>query len=71
MFLIYTRVATAAAASLLGLSISALSPNAEVALAIGPCVMVLNIMLGDASARSRRFRNRSRRYPNFPSSDTR
>ena len=38
-----------AAASSLGLSISALSPSADVALAIGPCVMVLNIMLGDAS----------------------
>ena len=36
-------------ASSLGLSISALSPTAEVALAIGPCIMVLNIMLGDAS----------------------
>ena len=44
-----TLALQSAAASSLGLSISALSPNAEVALAIGPCVMVLNIMLGDAS----------------------
>ena len=48
MFLTTLALQSAAAASL-GLSISALSPNAEVALAIGPCVMVLNIMLGDTS----------------------
>ena len=36
-----------AAASTLGLSIGALSPSSEMALAIGPCVMVLSIMLGD------------------------
>jgi ABC-type multidrug transport system ATPase subunit len=44
-----TLALQSAAASSLGLSISALSPTAEVALAIGPCIMVLNIMLGDAS----------------------
>ena len=48
MFLSTLALQSAAAASL-GLSISALSPTAEVALAVGPCVMVLNIMLGDAS----------------------
>lgn len=48
MFLTTLALQSAAAASL-GLSISALSPNAEVALAIGPCVMVLNIMLGDTT----------------------
>ena len=36
-----------AAASTLGTSVGALSPSAETALAIGPCVMVLSIMLGD------------------------
>ena len=36
-----------AAASCLGLSVGALSPSAEMALAVGPCVMVLSIMLGD------------------------
>ena len=35
------------AASCLGLSVGALSPSAEMALAVGPCVMVLSIMLGD------------------------
>lgn len=44
-----TLALQSAAASSLGLCISALSPNSEVALAIGPCVMVLNIMLGDTS----------------------
>jgi hypothetical protein len=48
MFLTSLALQSAAASSL-GLSISALSPSADVALAIGPCVMVLNIMLGDAS----------------------
>jgi len=48
MFLSTLALQSAAAASL-GLAISALSPNADVALAVGPCVMVLNIMLGDAS----------------------
>ena len=42
-----TLALQAAAASALGLSIGALSPTAETALAIGPCVMVLSIMLGD------------------------
>ena len=36
-----------AAASTLGLSVGALSPSSEMALAVGPCVMVLSIMLGD------------------------
>mmetsp|Transcript_3087 Transcript_3087/g.12213 ORF Transcript_3087/g.12213 Transcript_3087/m.12213 type:complete len:680 (+) Transcript_3087:58-2097(+) len=36
-----------AASSTLGTSVGALSPSAEMALAIGPCVMVLCIMLGD------------------------
>ena len=36
------------AASALGLSISALAPSTEAALALGPCVMVLSIMLGDS-----------------------
>ena len=36
-----------AASSCLGLSVGALSPSAEMALAVGPCVMVLSIMLGD------------------------
>jgi ABC-2 type transporter len=36
-------------ASALGLSISALSPTTESALALGPCAMVLSIMLGDSS----------------------
>ena len=38
-----------AAASCLGLSVGALSPSAEMALAVGPCIMVLSIMLGDES----------------------
>jgi len=37
------------AASSLGLCISALAPSTEAALALGPCAMVLSIMLGDSS----------------------
>ncbi len=36
------------AASSLGLSISALAPSTEAALALGPCIMVLSIMLADS-----------------------
>jgi ABC-type multidrug transport system ATPase subunit len=36
-----------ASASCLGMSVGALAPSAEMALAIGPCLMVLSIMLGD------------------------
>ena len=42
-----TLALQSAAASCLGLSVGALSPSAEMALAVGPCVMVLSIMLGD------------------------
>ena len=42
-----TLALQSAAASCLGLSVGALSPSAEMALAIGPCIMVLSIMLGD------------------------
>lgn len=44
-----TLALQSAAASCLGLSVGALSPSAEMALAVGPCVMVLSIMLGDES----------------------
>ena len=36
-----------ASASCLGMSVGALAPSAEMALAIGPCLMVRSIMLGD------------------------
>lgn len=42
-----TLALQSAAASCLGLSVGALSPSAEMALAVGPCIMVLSIMLGD------------------------
>jgi hypothetical protein len=48
MFLTTLALQTASA-SCLGLSVGALAPSAEMALAIGPCVMVLSIMLGDES----------------------
>jgi hypothetical protein len=41
-----TLALQSAAASCLGLSVGALSPSAEMALAVGPCIMVLSIMLG-------------------------
>lgn len=47
--LLGTLALQTAAASALGLSVGALSPSSEMALAIGPCVMVLSIMLGDES----------------------
>ena len=46
-WLLTTLALQTAAASTLGLSVGALSPSSEMALAIGPCVMVLSIMLGD------------------------
>ena len=46
-WLLTTLAMQTAAASTLGLSVGALSPSSEMALAIGPCVMVLSIMLGD------------------------
>ena len=45
--LLGTLALQTAAASALGLSVGALSPSSEMALAVGPCVMVLSIMLGD------------------------
>ncbi len=48
MFLTTLALQTASA-SCLGLSVGALAPSAEMALAIGPCIMVLSIMLGDES----------------------
>jgi len=47
--LLGTLALQTAAASALGLSVGALSPSSEMALAVGPCVMVLSIMLGDES----------------------
>jgi len=46
-WLLTTLALQTAAASTLGLSVGALSPSSEMALAVGPCVMVLSIMLGD------------------------
>jgi len=39
----------AASSAALGLAVSAIAPTSETALAIGPCCMVLSIMLGDAT----------------------
>ena len=39
----------AASSAALGLAVSAIAPTSETALAIGPCMMVLSIMLGDAT----------------------
>ena len=39
----------AASSAALGLAVSAIAPTAETALAIGPCIMVLSIMLGDST----------------------
>jgi hypothetical protein len=43
-----TLALQAVAASALGLSVSALAPSTESALAAGPCLMVLSIMLADS-----------------------
>lgn len=45
--MIGTIALQSASASSLGMSIGAISNNVETALAVGPCIMVLNIMLGD------------------------
>lgn len=39
----------AASSAALGLAVSAIAPTSETALAVGPCFMVLSIMLGDAT----------------------
>ena len=46
--LLATLALQGAAASALGLSVSALSPTTEASLALGPCIMVLSIMLADS-----------------------
>ena len=46
-WLLTTLALQSAAASCLGLSVGAVCPSADVAMAVGPCVMVLSIMLGD------------------------
>jgi hypothetical protein len=45
--LIGTAALQATAASTIGLSVSALTPSAETALAVGPVVMILSLMLAD------------------------
>mmetsp|Transcript_36390 Transcript_36390/g.58443 ORF Transcript_36390/g.58443 Transcript_36390/m.58443 type:complete len:657 (+) Transcript_36390:321-2291(+) len=48
-WLLTTLALQTASASCLGLSVGALSPSADIALAVGPCLMVLSIMLGDTT----------------------